>query len=456
MRDQRRHDLAFQMRQARERDLLLQLTVPGLLERRPDGAREHHVARQAGGANDRAPLRRDTEHPFAEPDLRAHPGRIVPVARDRVEALACLVGNHDERVHVPEQRGQTRERAVEERVEIEARGQVVAHRLDVSEVLAKGCRLRLNLRIHRTTVEHAIHIHATEREDPAHAGLRRHRREPRVHALEHRAFDLRPFVLQVQPVLIRRLWRHDDHLDHRVVEHVLPRLVEELIRQADMPLVQPVHDREVRHVRRAIGGTRADRRGNDTFEARRDRIERRRQARGRRSSRRAGRGAWRLIEDGVDDEVNRDEEGRAHEFATPEGLDARSRNAERFVHARKGLTVAVHPEQVFDRRRRRADMTTFELHRLVVARHRERHGNPAVSHEIGSRPNAGRFGDADTHASPVAVHMRPPCAHDLGDESFVTRADHHRHAALDERRQRVVHRGGTLDGVAFSDHLAGR
>jgi hypothetical protein len=47
-----------------------------------------------------------------------------------------------------------------------------------------------------------------------------------------------------------------------------------------------------------------------------------------RSSRIAGRGARRLIEDGVDDEVNRDEEGRPGELAPPEDLGARSRNAE--------------------------------------------------------------------------------------------------------------------------------
>ena len=55
------------MRQPRERNLLLQVMRTGLLDRRSDRPREHHVARRAGGTNDRAPLRRDAEHPVAEP-----------------------------------------------------------------------------------------------------------------------------------------------------------------------------------------------------------------------------------------------------------------------------------------------------------------------------------------------------------------------------------------------------
>ena len=110
--DQGRHDLAFQMRQPRERNLPLQVTLTGLLDRRSDRPREHHVARHAGGTNDRAPLRRDAEHPVAEPDFRANAGRIVTMARDRIEALARFVRDHDERARVPEQRGQTRERGL--------------------------------------------------------------------------------------------------------------------------------------------------------------------------------------------------------------------------------------------------------------------------------------------------------------------------------------------------------
>ena len=66
------------------------MMLTGLLDRRPDRSREHHVARQAGGTNDRAPLRCDAEHPVAEPDFRADAGRIVTAARDRIEALARL------------------------------------------------------------------------------------------------------------------------------------------------------------------------------------------------------------------------------------------------------------------------------------------------------------------------------------------------------------------------------
>ena len=102
VRNQGRHDLAFQIRRPRQRNLLLQVTLTGLLDRRSDRPREHHVARHAGGTDDRAPLGRDAEHPVAEPDFRANAGRVVAAARDRIEALARFVRNHDECVRVPE------------------------------------------------------------------------------------------------------------------------------------------------------------------------------------------------------------------------------------------------------------------------------------------------------------------------------------------------------------------
>jgi hypothetical protein len=48
--------------------------------------------------------------------------------------------------------------------------------------------------------------------------------------------------------------------------------------------------------------------------------------------------------------MNRDEERRPRKLAPPEGLDARSRNADRFVHASKRLAMAIHPQQVVDGR----------------------------------------------------------------------------------------------------------
>src|SRR5262249_6379849 len=86
----------------------------------------------------------------------------------------------------------------------------------------------------------------------------------------------------------------ENHLCAGVLLQVLPGLVEELKGQPHMVLVQAVDDGEIRHVRQPLAGARAHGGRNDSFEARRNAVERNAERAGlaHNGEPASGRGVW--------------------------------------------------------------------------------------------------------------------------------------------------------------------
>ena len=89
-----------------------------------------------------------------------------------------------------------------------------------------------------------------------------------LHALEQRPRVLGAQVAHREPVLRAGVRVDHDHRRARVLEHVLPRLAEELERQRDVLRVDVVHFGDVGDVRRAVARAGGDHRRHGAFEAR--------------------------------------------------------------------------------------------------------------------------------------------------------------------------------------------
>ncbi len=106
---------------------------------------------------------------------------------------------------------------------------------------------------HQLDGEHSVDVGGPELEHlhhPAEGGERLHvAAEP----LEDRSAPLRSLVHDRQPVLVVGHRIHQEHARPRVLREVLHGLREELVRQRHSLVVHPVHPRQVRDVRHAVG-----------------------------------------------------------------------------------------------------------------------------------------------------------------------------------------------------------
>jgi hypothetical protein len=162
---------------------------------------------------------------------------------------------------------QRRERLVEQVGKVGARADALGHTAHGSEQVPPAGRHRQRRRRHRLDRSHRIDVGAQQPEHAGHARMRRDAGEVRLHPLEQRSVDLGALVVERQSVAGDR--QRVDRLRHRTArgEHVLARLVEELVRQRDVRVVDVEHLRHQRDVRCAVGCARGDGCGNRTVEA---------------------------------------------------------------------------------------------------------------------------------------------------------------------------------------------
>ncbi len=139
-----------------------------------------------------------------------------------------------------------------------------------------------------------VNVRAAQAEHARHAGVRGDAGELRLHALEQRAGVFGAQVSGRELVLGPGVRMDHEHGRARVLQHVLPRLAEELVRQRHVPGIDVVHLGDVRHIRRAVSGAGRDDRRHGAFEAGADgmQCDRRRHC----ASRWPGSRAWRLQE----------------------------------------------------------------------------------------------------------------------------------------------------------------
>ena len=123
----RRHrHLALGVGQARQRDLEPRRFPAALLVRTPHRARVRQHLLQVADAHRLGTRRGHADDAVTDAHLRPDTLGRVAVAGDRVEALAVLVEQQEQRVLVPEQVGEAHERGAHQRVEVGAAGEAAA------------------------------------------------------------------------------------------------------------------------------------------------------------------------------------------------------------------------------------------------------------------------------------------------------------------------------------------
>lgn len=86
-------------------------------------------------------VRHHADDAFADADLGADPFARIAAARDGEEPLAVFVDEEQERMLVPEQLVEARQRGADERVEVRATGQTLAELRELPDLLAIGPQL---------------------------------------------------------------------------------------------------------------------------------------------------------------------------------------------------------------------------------------------------------------------------------------------------------------------------
>ena len=219
--------------------------------------------------------RGDADHAFARPYLRSHARLRIAAARDRVEPLARRVVHQHHGMLDAEVVAQAVQQAVEQCREVGRVGHSRDGRAQRRDVIDRG-RIRQQRRVvHPGDRFDAVHVGAAQLEYPGHSAVRRDAGELCLHALEQRAGLLGAQVAHREPVLRARVRMDDDHRRARILQHVLPRLAEELERQRDMLAIDVVHLRYVGDVRRAVQRAGRDHRRHGAVQCGADRLQRR-------------------------------------------------------------------------------------------------------------------------------------------------------------------------------------
>ncbi len=205
---------------------------------------------------------RDADHAVAESDLAADARHIVAAARHREELAGARVGHQDHRVPDAEAIVERRECVVQQVGQIRAAGDPLRDRTHGREVVPLRRRPRQREAFDLLDREDPVDIGPLQPEHARHAGVRRDAREVRLHPFVQRTAGLEPLVLERDPIPGERHGIDDQHDRAPGGQHVLARLVEELVRQRHVLRVHVVHLRHERDVGHALGRTGGHRRGN--------------------------------------------------------------------------------------------------------------------------------------------------------------------------------------------------
>ena len=213
--------------------------------------------------------------PLADGDLRPDALRVVAVAGDGEEAGAVLVEQQEHR----SARSRTGRPGPAPSWRPACRGRrpaPVATRARPAR-WGRPCRRpppvagspRADGRAEGTSsmVEHPVDVGGPELEDLHHPAEGGEGVDVAAQPLEHRPAPLGALVHDGQPVLVVGHRIHQQHARPRVLGQVLHGLREELVRQRDSLVVDPVHPRQVRDVRRAVGRRGGDHRRDGAAEA---------------------------------------------------------------------------------------------------------------------------------------------------------------------------------------------
>ena len=267
--------------QSGQRDLAPGCLAATFLVRAAYGARVREHLTEVPDPHRLGAGRGHADDAFADAHLRPDTLGRVPDARDRVQPLARLVEQHEQRVLVPEQLRQARQRRAHERVEIGTAGEARAElarggtaaprrtRASLTEPTSRpiACIGQVDRRGNQVELRPRGRRRAAQLEDVLHAGERSDRVDVTPEPFEQRAPPLRPLVREEQPVAVVTQRVDDDDGRPRVLGEVARRLREELVRQRDVLVVDHVHAREVGDVGHTVGRRGRDLGRDDAFEA---------------------------------------------------------------------------------------------------------------------------------------------------------------------------------------------
>lgn len=197
-----------------------------------------------------APQRRHAHHALADRDLRSHPFGVVAVAGDRVQPVALLIDQEQQRVSVAEQLSQAIDGHADQGVEIstpvQSRTQLAqagrGRRVGPGRTPSRGLLgHRRAVRQRPLDANHPVDVsppkvkyvlHAVQRGDSIHVVAQ---------VLERGTPPLGPLVHDRHPVLVVRARVDHEQARPRVLGKVAGRLREELVRQGDAFAVYKPH-----------------------------------------------------------------------------------------------------------------------------------------------------------------------------------------------------------------------